>query len=76
MAGQGWNPVLPWIRRVDEMLEAYITKAGISNDVKGWLFRAAASKNGTGFDRPAHAPAGGSRHDPQTRGAPPASTPT
>jgi|SRR5579863_1850772 len=44
---------LPCHHRLDEMLEAYITKAGISKDAKGWLFRAAASKNGTALtDRP------------------------
>lgn len=44
---------LPCHHRLDEMLEQYITKAGISKDTKGWLFRAAASKNGTALtDRP------------------------
>jgi site-specific recombinase XerD len=44
---------LPCHHRLDEMLEAYITRAGISKDAKGWLFRAAASKNGTALtDRP------------------------
>jgi site-specific recombinase XerD len=44
---------LPCHHRLDEMLEAYITKAGISKNATGWLFRAAASKNGTALtDRP------------------------
>jgi site-specific recombinase XerD len=44
---------LPCHHRLDEMLEAYITQAEISKDAKGWLFRAAASKNGTALtDRP------------------------
>src|SRR5450432_2919789 len=29
------------------MLEEYITQAGFATDPKGWLFRTAASKNGT-----------------------------
>ncbi|HEY1760671.1 MAG TPA: tyrosine-type recombinase/integrase [Bryobacteraceae bacterium] len=44
---------LPCHHRLDEMLEAYIMQAEISKDAKGWLFRAAASKNGTALtERP------------------------
>lgn len=44
---------LPCHHRLDEMLEEYTTKAGISKNPKGWLFRAATSKNGTALtDRP------------------------
>jgi hypothetical protein len=31
------------------MLEEYIAQAGFTGDPKGWLFRTAASKNGTAF---------------------------
>ena len=40
---------LPCHHRLDELLEEYITKAGFASDPKGWLFRTAASKNGTAF---------------------------
>jgi hypothetical protein len=32
-----------------QMLEEYIREAGFASDPKGWLFRTAASKNGTAF---------------------------
>jgi site-specific recombinase XerD len=38
---------LPCHHRLDEMLEQYIAQAGFASDPKGWLFRTAASKNGT-----------------------------
>ena len=38
---------LPCHHRLDEMLEEYITKAGLSKEPKGWLFRTAANKTGT-----------------------------
>ena len=40
---------LPCHHRLDEMLEEYISKAGLTGDPKGWLFRTAASENGTAF---------------------------
>jgi site-specific recombinase XerD len=40
---------LPCHHRLDEMLEEYIAQAGFTVDPKGWLFRTAASKNGTAF---------------------------
>jgi integrase/recombinase XerD len=40
---------LPCHHRLDEMLEEYISKAELAGDPKGWLFRTAASKNGTAF---------------------------
>ena len=38
---------LPCHHRLDEMLEEYITKANLTAEPKGWLFRPTASKNGT-----------------------------
>ena len=44
---------LPCHHKLDEMLEEYIAKAGISKDAKGWIFRTAANKSGTALtDRP------------------------